>query len=54
MNFPLNDWTPIRQILKNLADDERENQKIVQSSNLIAPDKIDAFIAEVDSNLGAT
>lgn len=53
MNFSVNDWFPIRQTLKNLADDERENKKTIQSDNLIDPDKIDDFIRQIDSELGA-
>ena len=53
MNFPANDWFIIRLILKNIADDERENRKTLQSSNLVDPDKIEEFIRQVNAELGS-
>jgi hypothetical protein len=53
MNFPESDWFIIRLILKNIADDERENQKTLQSNNLVDPNKIEEFIRQVNAELGS-
>lgn len=52
MNFPPADWFPIRAVLAGLAEDERENRKNIQSTNLLDPERIEAFISEVDKEIG--
>ena len=52
MNFPQNEWVIIRLILKNIADDERESRKTIQSRNLVDPESIERFVSQVDAELG--
>ena len=46
------DWFLIRQILSNLAADQRENEKAGVSSGPLNAEKLENFISDMDQMAG--